>query len=310
MRKKTDIISFGHIENKMMYPHKNPGMELVLVEHGSLDWAVDGVPEALKPGTLFFTLPWQTHGSMRIREPKNKIYFILFELPGTGFQPSEKIAMAERFGFSKQEQEFLSSTLVNARRHAWPATPLARHNFPELIQRLENGNKTDEAIGISMLRTLLLELASIIHTDSSVPHGSSATIDRIDRFLKTLNGKLEHPWTLDEMADVCGVKRTYFSNITFKLTGYAPLQYLNHLRFEHACRLLGETDLSITDIGFECGYSTSQYFAETFKKFARMTPSNYRQRLPELEASHRANWKHPEIRTPADEQKRRRIFDQ
>lgn len=308
MRKKTDIISFGHIENKMMYPHKNPGMELVLVEHGSLDWAVDGVPEALKPGTLFFTLPWQTHGSMRIREPKNKIYFILFELPGSGFQPLEKITMAERFGFSEQEQKFLSTTLVNARRHAWPATPLARHNFPELIQRLENDNETDEAIGISMLRTLLLELASIIHTDSSVTHGSSDTIERIDQFLKTLNGKLEFPWTLDEMADACGVKRTYFSNITFKLTGYAPLQYLNHLRFEHACRLLGETDLSITDIGFECGYSTSQYFAETFKKYARMTPSNYRKSLPELEASHKANWKHPEIRTMADEQQRRKIF--
>ncbi|MDZ8120545.1 AraC family transcriptional regulator [Pontiella agarivorans] len=308
MTELTEIISYGHIENKMMYPHKNPGMELVLVEQGRLDWAVEGVPEALKPGTLFFTLPWQTHGSMHIREPKNRIYFILFDLPGAGFQPLEKITMAERFGFSEEELNFLSTALVNARRHAWPASQLARHNLPEIIHRLDNRNPIDHTIAFSMLRTILLELAAIITRDFEISSNTSRTMHRIEQFLKSLRKTLDHSWTLNEMAESCGVKRTYFSNITLRLTGYAPLQYLNRLRFEHACRLLRETDRSITDIGFECGYSTSQYFAETFKNAARMTPSEYRKSLPELERILQANWKHPELRTMDDERKRRRIF--
>ncbi|QBG47005.1 AraC family transcriptional regulator [Verrucomicrobia bacterium S94] len=303
-----EIISYGHIENKMMYPHKNPGMELVLVEQGRLDWAVEGVPEALKPGTLFFTLPWQTHGSMQIREPKNRIYFILFDLPGSGFLPRKKITMAERFGFTAAEQKFISTALVHARRHAWPASKLAQHNFPEMIRRLETGAEADQSIAISMLRTLLLELAFIITNDLETAAGTSPTSETIETFLKSLHHKLEHPWRLDEMAAACGVKRTYFTNVTRKLTGYAPLQYLSRLRFEQACRLLRETEWSITDIGFECGYSTSQYFTESFKKAARMTPSEYRKSLPELEQILQANWKHPELRSIDDERRRQRIF--
>ena len=53
MTQTREIISHGHIENKRMYPHRNPGMEIVLVEQGHLDGAVDQAPETLNPGTVF-----------------------------------------------------------------------------------------------------------------------------------------------------------------------------------------------------------------------------------------------------------------
>jgi len=52
-RSKTDtmddVISYGYIENSHMHPHRNQGLEMVLVESGVLNWAVDGVAEELKP---------------------------------------------------------------------------------------------------------------------------------------------------------------------------------------------------------------------------------------------------------------------
>ncbi|VGO12764.1 HTH-type transcriptional activator RhaS [Pontiella desulfatans] len=304
MNQVDEIISYGYIENKLMYPHKNPGMEMVLVEQGSLEWAVEGVPEMLKPGTFFFTLPWQAHGSMHIREPRNKIYYILFELQKTSRRPLEQIRMCDRFGFSGEEQKLLSDAFVTAQRHAWPATGLVKQTFPELMHRLDSGNAVDLHIAVSLLRTLLLELANTINSSSGPNARFSATALKVDSFLKTLGDRLEDEWTLDEMAETCGIKRTYFARITRELTGYPPMQYLNRIRFERACSLLRKTNLPITEIGFQCGYRTSQYFAETFRKYARMTPTEYRSSLGVLDAIMQSNWSHPESRTVSDERER------
>jgi AraC-like DNA-binding protein len=38
------------------------------------------------------------------------------------------------------------------------------------------------------------------------------------------------------------------------------------MRVREACRLLRDTDRSITHIAMECGFGTSQYFAQVFKR--------------------------------------------
>ncbi len=39
MTQMREMISYGHIENKLMYPHRNQGMGIVLVDKGHLEWA-------------------------------------------------------------------------------------------------------------------------------------------------------------------------------------------------------------------------------------------------------------------------------
>ena len=299
-----EIISYGHLENKLMYPHKNPGMELVLVEQGRLEWGVNGVAEILLPGTIFFTLPWQTHGSMQIREPRNRIFFVLFKVNETTNTDGRKIAMPDALGFSAEENEQLSSIFQHASRHAHKATPLLQTLFPELIRRLSTEGTLDACTARSILRTLLLELARVIDSGSSGESFSAARL-RVRKFLQHLQTALDTPWTLDEMAAACGFKRTYFSRLVRELTGYPPLQYLSRVRFEHACHLLADPARSITEIAFECGYATSQYFAEAFKRQARITPSQYRQHLAQLQKVLEVNWKNPEVRSVYDEQRRR-----
>lgn len=86
------------------------------------------------------------------------------------------------------------------------------------------------------------------------------------------------------------------------------MQYLGRIRFERACVLLRDTDLPIAEIGFTCGYSNSQYFAETFKRFARITPSEYRASLMDFEVIMKSNWRHPEMRSIEDELKRKKAM--
>jgi AraC family transcriptional regulator len=58
--------------------------------------------------------------------------------------------------------------------------------------------------------------------------------------------------------------------------GVPPRIYLTRLRVEKACELLEQTDLPITAIALEVGYSSNQVLARVFLKHMRLSPSDYR----------------------------------
>ncbi|MFZ0592147.1 MAG: helix-turn-helix transcriptional regulator [Bryobacteraceae bacterium] len=88
---------------------------------------------------------------------------------------------------------------------------------------------------------------------------------------------LAAPWTLESMAAECGLKATQFVRHVNELTNLAPMHYVNYYRLEHALRLLkSKTSMSITEIAFECGFSSSQYFATLFRQRFGMAPKEFR----------------------------------
>ena len=61
-----------------------------------------------------------------------------------------------------------------------------------------------------------------------------------------------------------------------KHTGKTYLDYVNMLRIDLAKILLVESDLSISAIGYQVGFSDAAYFNRQFKKYVGCTPGKYR----------------------------------
>lgn len=61
------------------------------------------------------------------------------------------------------------------------------------------------------------------------------------------------------------------------LTGTTPAQHLRATRLKEACRMLAETNASITKIASTCGFSSPEYFARSFRRETGQTPSAWRQ---------------------------------
>ncbi len=55
-----------------------------------------------------------------------------------------------------------------------------------------------------------------------------------------------------------------------------PLQYLTDVRLENARRLLVETTLPVSDVGYESGFNDASYFARRFKRKFSSLPSEFR----------------------------------
>ena len=67
-----------------------------------------------------------------------------------------------------------------------------------------------------------------------------------------------------------------FRHIFSEQFGVSPYSYLINQRIEHAKRLLKNSDSSITDIAFDCGFNSSSQFTNIFKKYVLLTPKEYR----------------------------------
>jgi AraC family L-rhamnose operon regulatory protein RhaS len=80
------------------------------------------------------------------------------------------------------------------------------------------------------------------------------------------------------MARQCGLRRSRFTTYCRHQTNMSPTQYLAHCRVEEAARLLRERPaMSVTNIALACGFSSSQYFATTFRHLKRQTPREWRE---------------------------------
>lgn len=271
-----EIISYGRFRCREMAPHKNRGMEITYIEHGMLDWMVEGRAESVAPGTIFFTLPWQGHGSVQEQEPANTVYHVLFRLAADYAKPCQAFRFPSRFGFSRAEMDVLSAVFAASTRHAFPATAAMRWMMPALIGELQGAHDLRDTQVVTLLRGVLVELKRIVSGEAVNEELHTRSEVAVKALLDALAADCGQAWTLATMTRQSGLQRTRLNAIVQKLTGGTPMEYLARLRIEHAKTRLRESDMPVTDIAFACGFSSSQYFANTFRRVTGLTPSRYR----------------------------------
>lgn len=84
------------------------------------------------------------------------------------------------------------------------------------------------------------------------------------------------PLKLHDVAKSLHFQPAYMGQLFRKVTGMSFLDCLHRTRIEEACKLLRRTDRKIADIARAVGYSDAELFAEKFKKYMSVPPSQYK----------------------------------
>ena len=79
----------------------------------------------------------------------------------------------------------------------------------------------------------------------------------------------------DEICRIAHMSRSSFTYIFKQIVGQTLLEYITSLRIRRAMQLLSEGELSIIDIGEQCGFDSAPYFSHTFKDHTGFTPREY-----------------------------------
>jgi AraC-like DNA-binding protein len=265
---------FGHGSLARLPMHRNPGLEIVYLRHGQVVWKCEGRTETVSPDSLYFTLPWQTHGSFSEFEPGHEWFFVVIRLKGKQFDQPAPFGFLDVLHIDPAVSKEIESLLRRTLRHTWPATPIARLLLPGLVAELERPGRLHRERVLHLTSLLVVELASII--GSAEGSKEKAMTDRLAGLLAELERDCAEPWTLAQMAGRVGLKRTQFEALFHHGTGDRPLQHLQRLRVKKACGLLRSTKEDITGIALDCGFASSQHLANVFRKFTNVTPSHYR----------------------------------
>lgn len=105
---------------------------------------------------------------------------------------------------------------------------------------------------------------------------TSSTDFRVRKSMRLIGERLGDEIELDLIARDAGLSRPHFYKLFRQQTGITPNLFLNTLRMEQAIRNLAESDQSVTDIGFDLGFSSQSGFTRFFRSNVGMAPTEYR----------------------------------
>ena len=102
---------------------------------------------------------------------------------------------------------------------------------------------------------------------------------KIDTIFKYVNKNFQNHISLDEIADEVSMTVPAFCRYFKKATGKTFTQMVNECRVVHATKLLNESQKSIADICFECGFNNFSHFNKQFNEITGKSASNYRKEI-------------------------------
>ncbi|HZI30733.1 MAG TPA: AraC family transcriptional regulator, partial [Candidatus Binatia bacterium] len=148
--------------------------------------------------------------------------------------------------------------------------------FEEVLEGLEHGFTLTHLIYAAHSLTHLMGL--ILRHKEEFWRGETSVRERINKSVEFMKGHLREPLNVATLAALVNLSRSHFTTSFNRVTGYAPLSYLNHLRMQRAVQLLNTTDLSIKQISDQLGFSDQFYFSRAFSKMHNHSPSEHRRR--------------------------------
>ncbi len=247
---ENNFIKIVLSEPKGLTPdHRHEFFEIEYILSGSGLEHINGVPYELEADMVLFTSPADFH---RFYSNDLKFFNIIF--------PPEII-------FSDALYSLMSQDGSSNRCIKVADFPIIKLLMFEILNSYEKGDYKNAILYLSCALTKLCEINKKAE-DNTTSYIRSAIV-HISQYFNT-------GITLSEVANHVGLSEGYFSTLFRKTLGVTFKSYLDDIRFNFALKLLRYTDLTISEICYECGFSDFSNFMRRFKFKYKKAPGEYR----------------------------------
>lgn len=160
---------------------------------------------------------------------------------------------------------------------------LHSHLESEILKKMIDINQTEvqclpmitELILIGHLNQLLAALVQEFPNES-LKEASTLAKTYVHHAIKIIHSQYNSPVKVSAIAEKLALSRSYLYKIFKQETGYSIKDYIVQVKMNHACQLLANPDLSITEIANSVGYQDPLTFSSAFKNQYHQSPSDYR----------------------------------
>lgn len=253
--------------------HFHPHYQLFLVEEGTGTRFIGDSIKPFGPGDLVFLGPnlphlWRSDQAYFDKQSKLRtkgivVYFTGDFLGTTFFEQQEMAPLRQLLGHARQGLEWTGPTRSRA-------AAALRHLA---VQPITFGR-------ILSLLTLLNDLSYATDYQYLTSAGYTNTVkptetDRMQLVHDYVLGHFPDDLSLDTVADLAGMTSPAFCRYFKARANKTFSEFVSEVRIGHACKLLMNGKLSITQISFESGFRTLSNFNRQFKDITGQTPSTY-----------------------------------
>ncbi len=259
---KEDVSFFErHLYNKpfrMTFLHIHEHHELYFLEHGKTKYFSGNSIYTLEAGDFIFLPKGTYHRTENPELPNLERVNINFddEFIGEEFVP------------------YLSELASNP--HIRIQNSKAQ-DIRDLMDKIERESLFDMENSLCLQQLYLRELIILLlrYRVKDMPRANSSAYRLAQDAATYISENYKQDLSLEILAKKYSVSTGYFSKLFKKHTGTGVNEYINISRILAAKELFKTTEMSVTDIAFECGFNDSNYFSQVFKRSTGMTPKKY-----------------------------------
>lgn len=253
---------------RMSREHVHTCCELYYLRRGHCVYTVNQAQYHLEAGDLFLVAAGASHGTCYEGDGVCERIIVFF-------QPEHLLQeLTQRYPEIRRILGVSCKVILNE------PLRLAAEGVLDLLLQESNAPQhySNEMLRLETTRLLLLLLREGIfsYEEMSPKEGYSSDIEKALKYI-ALHYML--PLTLAEVASACNLCPTYFSRKFKQITGITFKEHLNDIRLRQAARMLSTTGGSVTEIATACGFSSSNYFKDLFRKKTGLSPRAYRQQI-------------------------------
>lgn len=260
----------SHYPNYTAPSHWHDDVELIAVLSGGMDYNVNGQIIPLGPGGGIFINARQLHYGFSSGSRECEFFCILLH-------PS---ALCASPAF---ERSFVSPVTGNGALPfavLGPGIPWQAEILGGIRQIYEEKDRPGAALRIQStfckIWALLYEQMPQNTPELPQAEWNSRQLLLLKEMIGFLQQHYAEKLTLADIAAAGHVCQSKCCALFRRYLSRTPMSYLTDYRLTRSAELLRNTDRSVTEIGYACGFTSASYYAETFRKWIGCSPKEYR----------------------------------
>jgi len=241
--------------------HAHDYWEVYLQLKGESIWQSESMIYNLNPGQGYVVSPGVRHHSLTYSKGSQHFYYAELDVRSWCGEGS---ALRELHAFQLLDQARPLESVFRLLVSEAGLHPGSRQSW--ILHHL---------LGVLALQTDRFLSGAPIGPHPEIEPGTHPSLLQAQQLLKS---NPDHPWRLEELGRMVGLSPQYLSSAFSQSFGRSPMRYLQSCRIDRAKELLISSDLTVTEIALESGFSSLQHFSARFREQTGLSPSEFRKK--------------------------------
>lgn len=261
-----EIGQIDYPSGRTLGPRVQSGLQLVILDSGSVEIITDGSPVLLRPGEIACQWPGSRE-TFRFdrKQPSSHRWITISASNENALQKlMETKTKFPSIGSETNLMKGLFDLLING--------PNSRNPEAADLTADPAWRETQAMFALAYLSAFANQVQS--PSGNVEPKTRSKPLQKLKRFI---DGNYEKKLTLEALANAASVAPSYLIRLCQKHYQITPMQWLWSVRIERGHDLLKNSALTIAEIAYKVGFSSPYHFSRMFKDKTGLTPTKARE---------------------------------